>query len=191
MVAVSTCSGCAPGQLVVLGVGASPVATSFVSLSKLSVHAAAGSAGLAHFLGPPNRLLVHKDYTTSVKVNIMEVVFTCFLTCGPETGCARGGASPSRVPRRCSRREGIHSSVTARTCTTRSAKACHRTLYGTSRRAAARRHADWEVSNDAEEYIGLLETFSGMLSFPAGILNFESSWVVCCFWCWTWMTGDH
>jgi hypothetical protein len=29
------------------------------------------------------------------------------------------------------------------------------------------------------------------LSFPAGILTFRSSCVVCYGWCRTWMTGDH
>ncbi len=57
-----------------------PGSHSFVPLSKLSVHAAAGPAGLAHFLGPPNRLLVDKDHTISVKVNIVEVLVTYLLT---------------------------------------------------------------------------------------------------------------
>ncbi len=61
MIAASARSGCALGQLVVLGAGASPLATSFVPLNKLSVHAAAGPASLAHFLGPPNRLLIDKE----------------------------------------------------------------------------------------------------------------------------------
>ena len=94
MIAASACSGCALGRLVVLGVGASPVATSFVPLRKLSVHAAAGSAGLAHFLGPPNRLLVDKDYTISVKVNIVEVLFTY-----PFDVASPGPAAPGEVSR--------------------------------------------------------------------------------------------
>ena len=91
----------------------------------------------------------------------------------------RPGTSPSGAPPTSSRPAGTRSSPSCRRCTTRSARASRGTrspqpgelpdrreeiersgLFG----EVVVRHFDWEVAYDADQYIRLLDTFSGHIA---------------------------